>query len=374
MTPPSPHLYRDRALALGRDPATIDRALEIAAAVSARGADPVFTLNHLAQLTGTSWEYLRDVVARRRDPYLSISRPKQNGKTRAISSPEPVLMDVQRWILKHVLSACDIHQSSYAYQRDRSIRKCAEEHLNSRWLVKMDIHDFFGSVGERSVYSVFLYLGYPRLLSFEMARLCTRSREFNRVFDDAEEGRSTPYRLGAEGRLPQGAPTSGALANAVMFDTDAELDSLARNGALVYTRYSDDLVFSAGGDFSRERAVDLVRCVATILERNGFSPHRAKTRVVPPGARHVVLGLLLAEGRVRLLPEFKRRIEVHIRGVAKWGVVAHAGERHFSSVFALINHVDGCIAFAESIDPSFASGARDSWSTALAASGFPIDF
>lgn len=373
MNTPSPHLYRQQALARDRDPGTVDRVLEIESEIRARGAHPVFTLNHLAQLTGASWSYLREIIARRRDPYLSIDRPKRNGKTRPISSPEPVLMDVQRWILHNILSACGVHPSSYAYQRKRSILHCARAHLHSKWLVKMDIHDFFGSILERRVYPVFVNLGYPPLLSLELARLCTRSRTLDWRQEGIKEYRDAPYPVSPKARLPQGAPTSGALANAVMFDADASLDDLALSEGLVYTRYSDDLIFSAGPDFSRQRAAELIRRVAAILERREFSPHRTKSRVVPPGARHVVLGLLLAEGQVHLLPEFKRRVEVHIRGVAKFGAAEHARHRHFDSVFAMINHVDGCIAFADSVDSAFAGNARNAWNTALRECGYALD-
>jgi hypothetical protein len=157
-----------------------------------------------------------------------------------------------------------------------------------------------------------------------------------------------------------------------MFDADARLHDLALSEGLVYTRYSDDLIFSAGADFSRQRAAELIRQAAAILERRGFSPHRAKTRVVPPGARHVVLGLLLAEGHVHPLPEFKRRVEIHIRGVAKFGAAEHARHRHFDSVFGMINHVDGCIAFADSIDSAFAGNAQDAWNAALRECGYAL--
>lgn len=351
----------------------MNRALETDRRIRANGARPVLTLNHLAQLTGASWAYLREIVARRRDPYLSIRRPKRNGEMRPISSPEPVLMDVQRWILHNVLSACDVHPNSYAYQRDRSILQCAEAHLHSRWLVKMDIHDFFGSILEHRVYPLFADLGYPSLLSLELARLCTRSRPLHWRRENDERYHDTPYPVSPKARLPQGAPTSGALANAVMLDVDARLADLAHTEGIVYTRYSDDLVFSAGGDFSRRRAAELVRRAATVLKRSGFSPHRKKMRVVPPGARHIVLGLLLAEGRVHLLPEFKRRVEVHIRGVAKFGVAEHAHHRNFDSMLSMINHVDGCIAFADSIDPEFAANARGAWNAALGEAGYILD-
>ena len=370
MNAPSPHLYRKQALALDRDPATIDRALELERRIGAQGAHPVFTLNHLAALTGASWQYLRSIVARRRDPYLDIDRPKRDGRTRPISSPEPILMDVQRWILHNILCACSVHPSSYAYQRERSIVDCAEMHLDARWLIKLDIHDFFHSVPEHSVYPIFQRLGYPRLLSLELTRLCTRRGPMDQTSYEVPYESTAPYKTPVRGRLPQGAPTSGVLANVAMLDADAKLEALAHSEGLVYTRYSDDLTFSAGQDFSRPRAAHVIRRASAIVERSGFSLHRGKTRVVPPGARHIVLGLLLAEGRVRLRSEFKRRLEVHIRGVAKFGLTEHAQVRHFDSVLSMINHVDGCIAFAKSVDPKFAEAAWDAWNTALEAGGY----
>jgi RNA-directed DNA polymerase len=370
--PPS-HLYRREALRLGRDEATVDRVLEVEASVAGNGAFPVYTLNHLAAITGASWRYLREIVSRKVDPYLDISRPKGDGSTRPISSPEPVLMDVQRWILREILPACRVDRASYAYQRDRSIVECANRHLGSRWLVKLDIHDFFDSIFEGQVFRLFVTIGYPRLLSLELARLCTRPNPETSIHRRHSRYRGkAPYAVNVRGRLPQGGPTSGALANAVMLDADAELRSLAQKRGLEYTRYSDDLTFSTGGDFSREQGTALISRVGGILERHGFALHRAKTRILPPGARKVVLGLLVGEDRVRLLPEFKRRIEVHVRGVAKFGVVEHARHRHFDSVLSMINHVDGCIAFAESVDAAFADNARERWSAALRAGGYTL--
>jgi RNA-directed DNA polymerase len=365
-------VYRRNALAQGRDHLTVDRAVEIQNSLQARGAYPVYTLGHLSQLTGAPWRYLRDIAARRRDPYVDIDRPKRDGRTRSISSPEPFLMDVQRWVLHHVLSACDVHPSSYAYQRDRSIVHCARMHLGARWLIKLDVHDFFETIQERRVYPIFRRLGYARLLSLELTRLCTRvspSEPVRRVYHKYQ-GRA-PYSVDAEGHLPQGAPTSGALANVVAIGVDSKLSRLAQREGLVYTRYSDDLVFSAGRDFSRGRAADVVRRASAILASDGFAAHRAKTRIVPPGARHVILGLLVDEEQVRLSPEFKRRVEVHVRGVVKFGLAGHARHRRFNSVLSMIDHVDGCIAFAASVDPAFANTMQDGWNAALRDRGYP---
>ena len=336
--------------------------------------DADLTLRHLAQLTGAPYEYLRDVSARRRDPYLDIVRTKRDGETRPISSPEPVLMDVQRWILDRALVGCAFHPSSYAYQRGRSIVDCANVHIGARWLVKLDIHDFFDSVSERRVFDIFQRLGYPRLLCLELARVCTRvspADQIARIHRRYHE--NPPYEVNAVGRLPQGAPTSGALANAVMAEVDEHLATLARKTGALYTRYSDDLTFSTSAvSFSRSDAAALIGYASAILAQAGFQAHRKKTRVVPPGARHVVLGLLVGSDRVRLLPGFKRRIEMHVRGVRRFGLAAHAAHRRFDSMLAMINHIDGCLAFADSVEEAFGSALRAEWEGALTAHGYHL--
>jgi RNA-directed DNA polymerase len=369
---PPPHLYRAEARERGLEEPTIARAIEVMRTVAGQGATPVFTLKHLSQLTGASYHYLREIVSRRIDPYVSISRPKRDGRTRAISSPEPVLMDVQRWILAHILNSCSPDNSSFAYQRGRSIVQCASAHVGARWMVKLDIHNFFPSIREHRVFAIFVGLGYPRLLSLELARLCTRTTEpVPQMLRVTRYRGKAPYHFFARGHLPQGSPTSGALANLVMRDTDQAMTTYADNEGLTFTRYSDDIVFSNTQEFSREMARAIIARVAETLRSAGLQLHRKKTRVITPGARKIVLGLLVDTDRPRLLPEFKRRVEVHVRGVDKFGLSAHAEHRRFDSILSMINHIDGCIAFASSVDADYAAMMTERWARALRASGYP---
>jgi RNA-directed DNA polymerase len=340
----------------------------------AAGLVPVLSLGHLAYQSGASYGYLREIVERKRDPYDNIARPKSNGLLRAISSPHPPLMEVQRWILRNVLRSVRIHPSSYAYQANRSIVQCAKQHVGARWLVKLDLHDFFGTIAERSVYRVFQQLGYPPLISFEMARLCTRLRGSYLPYQHPNNSYSSivTYGVPYPGELPQGAPTSGALANATSYRLDRRLNDIASSRGLAYTRYSDDLTFSAGNDFDRDQAVRLIAVVSHTVANEGFRVHKRKTRVVPPGARQVILGLLVDHDSVRLLPEFRRRIEGHIRGVAKFGLAKHAQHRGFRSVLSFVNHVDGCLAFAFGVQPTIAGQLREAWNDALRLGGFPF--
>lgn len=352
-----PHLYYQNGLELGVPLPALNRASAETARLRAQGAYPILSLGHLASETGASYSYLREVVSRVRDPYRSIAVPKATGGTRPISAPEPILMDVQRWLLDNVLDKLPSHPASYAYRSKVSIVHCATQHLGARWMVKMDLHDFFGTVTEASVYRVFRRLGYGKLVSFELARITTRAEDAQHAPWIAAKTVIGSYAVTAAGVLPQGGPTSGLLANAAAARLDRLLQALALKGGLTYTRYSDDLTFSSHDPFHRSAAETVIREVSGLIRRAGFVAHGSKTRIVPPGARKIVLGLLV-DSSVRLMPEHRRRIELHLRGCEEFGLALHSAHRGFRSVFSFVNHLDGWIAFALGVEGERASGWR----------------
>ena len=366
----SPHVYYKLGVELGVEAPALQRATAERARMEAQGAYPILSLGHLAQETGASYTYLREVVSRARDPYRSIALPKSGGGTRPISAPEPVLMDVQRWLLENVLSNLASHTASYAYHSGISIVQCAKQHEGALWMIKMDLHDFFGTVTEPSVYRVFRRLGYGKLVSFELARITTRAEGAHHASWIAATTVIESYAVAGVGVLPQGGPTSGALANAAAARLDGFLQAFALRCNLTYTRYSDDLVFSSRNPFQRTEAEALTREVSGMIRTAGFETHRTKTRIVPPGARKIVLGLLV-DSSIRLLPEHRRRIEVHLRGCEEFGIANHAAHRGFDSVFAFIDHLAGWIAFALGVERERASGWRQRLHDVLEREGLP---
>jgi RNA-directed DNA polymerase len=363
----SPHRYRRLGLQDGRDPEVLERAVANASLVERQGLASVLTLKHLAWQSGASYIYLRRIIQRSEDPYREILRRRRNGAVmRTISAPDPPLMSVQRWILKNIVRHMSVHPSSCAYMPGDSIARCATLHLGAAWLIKMDVHDFFHSIDERQIFSVFRDVGYGNLISLELARVCTRAALGPRLdLNSIPIYTVSSYRTPRLGVLPQGAPTSGPLANVVMNECDRNLNDLGREYGLTYTRYADDVVFSSGGTFSHQRASELVKRVGVVFKQHGLSPHEAKTRVSPPGSRHVVLGLLLDDEAVRLPRETRQRIRDHIRGVRKFGLADHSRHRGFVSMFGFVNHVNGLIAFAKDVEPQFASECRAEWLEAL---------
>jgi hypothetical protein len=129
------------------------------------------------------------------------------------------------------------------------------------------------------------------------------------------------YRLRfREGRLPQGAPTSGFLSNLVMYSFDRMIEQYCQEYGLRYTRYSDDIVLSSlSNNFSRDIALKTVSFVQKVCELNGFTLNKDKTRLMTPGSRKFVLGLMVDGNKLRL-PKFDRQaIELAIYKYAKFG-------------------------------------------------------
>jgi RNA-directed DNA polymerase len=369
---PLPSLYAKQARQRGLDDDTIQSAMRVHRVV-AKGATPILSLAHLAHSTGASYSYLRGLVTRRLDAYTPIQMRKSSGSIREIHAPEPMLCDVQRWILDRCLVALPRHDASFAYHRGTSIVQCARQHAQSDWLLKLDLHDFFHSITETQVYRVFRSLGYSRLVSFELARITTFTDDVERHGRKAiaKYPRIPAYAVNDSGVLAQGAPTSGALANAAARGLDNRLQALGARYESIYTRYSDDIVFSGNG-FDRRTVETLLHHATGIIEAERFAVHHRKTRLVPPGARRLVLGLLLADGDVRLAPWFRRQLEVHVRGTEKFGLRHHARYRKWTSLVSFVNHVEGRLAFAQSVDPAYTDRLRARWNKALAANGFPI--
>ena len=226
--------------------------------------------------------------------------------------------------------------------------------------MKMDVRHFFESIFEPQVYQVFRALGYGALLSFQMARICTRLPDYRVARPPLLRTRDEiglPYPWLAPGHLPQGAPSSPMLANLTMRELDRRLSLLAKKDEWTYTRYADDLAFSKNGKSSRSAATSLSRRAAHELELAGLTNHREKTSITPPGARKVLLGVLVDGDRPRLTRAFRNNVETHLFALMnkKIGPAAHRQKRGFASTVGMRRHIEGLIAFAHQVDAAYAA-------------------
>lgn len=364
------HFHKD-GLAQGVPSSVLDAAKEIASNVAAANPHipPIFTLKHFSHLAGVDYPFIREVVTRSiPDPYV-VFRIRKNGSDgfRIICAPEYKLLRAQRWIAQNILKYAQPHSASYAFAPNKKIKDAAELHCGCKWLIKMDVRRFFESVSEIAAYRVFRRLGYEPLISFELARVCTRlgtptrsrSKGRWRIRYAREEIRH--YQNARIGHLPQGAPTSPMLSNLAMIGFDKAIAKIARDSGLIYTRYADDLCLSKSDkNFSREDASKIIGQISAEMGKHGLSPNSTKTKVVPPGSRKIVLGLLVDGDEPKLSREFRAKLRQHIHYLTHpgFGPAAHARNRKFASVEGMQHHIKGLIAYANDIDAHFAEQCR----------------
>lgn len=224
-----------------------------------------------------------------RTNYNVFRIPKRSGGFREILEPKPELKTRQRSVLAWLM-ARRIAPSPYAHAfvLRRSIATNARPHVGKRVVVRIDVKDFFPSISEGQVAQALVREGLPGGAAREIADLCT-----------------------AEGRLPQGAPTSPFLSNVVFKPLDHRLAGLAgrwsqRGTPVAFTRYADDLTFS-GND---PRLNQIIHPVRSILNEAGFAVNREKTRVYRSSNRQTVTGIV-----VNRVANVDRRIRHRLRGI-----------------------------------------------------------
>jgi hypothetical protein len=219
--------------------------------------------------------------------YRTRTIDKRDGY-RLLEVPKPRLREMQRRVLTRVLNRIPPHDAAHGFVSGRSAVTFARPHERSDVVVRMDLADFFTSVGRARVVALFAAAGYPRAVARTLAGICTTETPAARLVGlphDRAAALRAPH-------LPQGAPTSPALANLVARRLDRRLAGFARKNGLVYTRYADDLAFSGSADTRVDR---LITVVATIVRAEGFSVNDAKTTIRRSHRRQVLAGLVVNE-------------------------------------------------------------------------------
>lgn len=317
------------------------------------GLPTITTLRHFSQIVGLPYDFLRETVLRKRESanYRLFSIAKRAGGRRCIHEVGAQLLTVQRFLNSEILQNVSPHQASFAFHRDGGIRKCAQVHCGASWLLHFDLKDFFFSIDERAIYEIFSKMYYRPLLAFEFARLCTTirlPRTFSAPLNTSKQPHSF-YNHRYIGVLPQGAPTSPMLANLAAYDLDCMLQNFADSKGMTYTRYADDITFS-----TMERLGSIPKTqyeVRSLIAKSGFLENPLKRRVAGPGARRVVLGLLVDGSQPRLTRDFVAKLDHHLYSAQKHGVQAAAKESNFESAFGFHNHLRGLVAYSSDADP-----------------------
>lgn len=213
--------------------------------------------------------------------YRSYPIKKSSGKLRWIDAPQAPLKEYQKKILERLLYQFRAHESAVGFVRHVSVKDGAEKHLGNKVVLCIDVKDFFGSLSLFQVYAAYGYM---------LSKMSRDIKSFK--YDNSDLDilvKLTTYKA----HVPQGAPTSPALANIICRQMDRELKAIADKNNLIYTRYADDITFSHKN--KNFRITKVIESTKKVLEYYGLKLNRKKTRVLRPHKRMCITGVVINE-------------------------------------------------------------------------------
>lgn len=215
---------------------------------------------------------------------------KKHGGYREITAPKGALRGVLQ-ALNIVLQAYDEPTPwAYGFVCGRSVVDNARPHVGKRYILNLDLKNFFPTITRRQVADCLTAepFGFSSLAAKLISGLATVRTKNN------------------EEVLAQGFATSPTLSNFICREMDKEIASIATAQGITFTRYADDLTFSADTDILRPQG-ELVQQVKTIVERYGFRLNEEKTHLQRRGRRQEVTGLMVTE-KVNVSRRYVREI------------------------------------------------------------------
>lgn len=278
--------------------------------------------------------------------YHSFSIPKKGGSIRNIDKPIKGLALAQDRLFAFLESHYVPKKHVKGYVRGESFLSNARVHQKPKWVLNMDIQDFFGSITFPRVYGLFLssYFGCNPIVATCLARICCY-----------------------QNRLPQGAKTSPIIANMIAHNLDKELIVIARKHNVKYTRYADDITFSSTSKNSYKKltqnqakvsgdvAVQLSDEINAAFAKAKFTINPKKTRIQFTNERMEVTGLVVNEK-----PNIRRRdiarLRMKLHSAKKFGAdeAAKLWLEPNSNAKFFWQHIEGWLAFIKQV-----KGSRD---------------
>lgn len=276
--------------------------------------------------------------APRRTHYTVFEIPKRSGGVRLCASPHRGLRQAQAWIRENILARLPLTEPAHGFVTARSTVTNARAHVGKKVVVNLDLRDFFPSVTFPRVRGLFESVGYSPCAATILTLLVTEAPRMKVELDGEVRQVAAGDRA-----LPQGACTSPAISNLVARKLDRRLAGLAGKLGFSYTRYADDLTFSAD---STEKLGYLLCRVRHVVTAEGFALNEKKGRVQRRGGRQEVTGVVVNQ-RLSAPRAELRSLRAILHDAKKRGLAAanRAGHPHFRA------HLLGRIGYVQMIDP-----------------------
>lgn len=243
------------------------------------------TAENLASFLGYSYFELSTLIYPSTcKQYYSFSIPKKSGGRRGINAPNKFLKKLQSKIQVELEKYHRPRNSTHGFIKDRSIMTNALQHTGKKYVLNIDLENFFESITFVRVRNLLCSLPFkfPYRVATVIAHICCRRQ-----------------------RLPQGSPVSPLISNMICYKLDRQLQELARKSCCTYSRYVDDITFSFNSSrnhvskyivgVSTTGGIEVGRLLEQVIKENGFEVNKDKVRFQEYSQRQEVTGLIVNE-------------------------------------------------------------------------------
>ncbi len=197
------------------------------------------------------------------------------------------------------------------------------------------------------MHGVFRSIGYPSAIARDLTALCsnmTPETFFLRLPEQSRHDWQTRQRFQAP-HLPQGAPTSPALANFAAYKLDARISGLAKCFGANYTRYADDLAFSGGDPFAR-KIKSFLTALNDIIVDEGFTINARKTKIMRHASCQRVTGIVVNEH-----VNIPRATYDQLKATLHNCINTTPSEQNHSNLPNFRAHIEGRVSWVEHVNP-----------------------
>ena len=306
---------------MGLSKQNIKHCLDYANILFNNNVPVIYNPSHLSELVGYKKEYLKKATLHTSYFYRDFEITKKNGQKRLLSEPLPSLKEIQIWILKNILEKIPVSPFAKAYKLKTRLTENLKYHRNQPKVFTLDLENFFPSVEIKKIQKVFLEMGYSKIVSELLAKLCSRDNS-----------------------LPQGAPTSPYLSNLIFKEADSIISEFCRQRKIRYTRYADDLSFS--GNFDE---VELLNKVMQTVENLNLRINKSKTKLMTPDKRQTVTGIVVND-KPQVVFHKRNELRQTMYYIHKFGFDEHRVYKEINKANYL-EHLLGKINFVLQINP-----------------------
>lgn len=267
------------------------------------------TVEDLCSILDISVNQLYYLLFVKKNKYTEFKIPKRNGGSRTILAPTSDLKAVQKKLANVLAESYDFFDVQHGFIKNRSCVSNAAKHIGKRFVLNVDLEDFFDTIHFGRVQGLFMSspFNFNRQLATFIAKLVCEDK-----------------------KLPQGAPTSPIISNIICYSMDKNIDYLARKNNCVYTRYADDITISTNSDrfpsniayknFDEVVLSDELIKIISGGYSNGFRVNSSKTKLTKRIMRQEVTGIIV-NNKLNLNKRYIKQVRAMLFSLKKDGFI-----------------------------------------------------